>query len=212
MKKLIIMGAHVPEIIRLIDYININQPDTYQIIGFIDNDVNKIGCTIFDIPVIGLPEILSEKKYKDIFVINNITKDPETRELTTKQLLKYTSNFATLVHPSVITKYCKIGKGTIIHEGSIISPGTIIGDHNAIMLRTTVAHDNIIGNYCFIGPGVILNGQITLGDSVNIGSGSIVLPRITIGNRVKIGAGSLIGENIPDNLFVMGNPPRIIPK
>jgi sugar O-acyltransferase (sialic acid O-acetyltransferase NeuD family) len=211
MKKLLIMGAHVPEIIRLVNCINIIYPKSYQVVGFIDNDDTKTGKSILGVPILGNPKILTQSKYQKCYVINNITRDPQTRKKTTEQLKAYTDKFITLVHPTVNTDYVKIGIGSIIHEGCIISPGAIIGDHTAIMLGARIAHDSNIGNFCFIAPGVIINGIVNIGNECSIGAGSIILPRITIGSNVKIGAGSLIGENVSENLFVMGNPPRIIP-
>lgn len=52
-----------------------------------------------------------------------------------------------------------------------------------------------------------------IGNRVWIGSRSIILSGCkTIGNNVIIGAGSVVTHDIPDNVFVAGNPARIIKK
>lgn len=51
---------------------------------------------------------------------------------------------------------------------------------------------------------------ISIGDDVWIGGGVIICPGINIGNGVVIGAGAVVTKDIPDNVFVAGNPARII--
>lgn len=211
MKNLVIMGANNPEIIRLIDSINNANQEKINLLGFVDNEESKKGSSILGYEVLGTPDILSEEKYNDCFVVNNITRDPETRKITTEQLEKYNKEFLNLIHPSVNLGYVEVGKGVLIYEGCILSPRVNIKDHATIMLGVIIAHDGVVGEFSFIGPGAIINGMITIGREVFIGSGATILPRLTIGNYAKIGAGSLIGENIKDNLFVIGNPARAIP-
>lgn len=212
MKNLVIMGANNPEIVRLIDSINSVGQEKINFLGFIDNDEAKKGTMILGNQVLGKPDILNEKEYKNCCVANNITRDPQTRKITTEQLEKYNKEFLTLVHPTVDLRYVKVGKGVIIYEGCILSPRVVIEDHCSIMLGTRIAHDSIIGAFSFIGPSVTINGIVSVGQEVYIGSGSIILPRLKLGNGSKVGAGSLISEHIKEGLFVMGNPARTIPK
>lgn len=53
-------------------------------------------------------------------------------------------------------------------------------------------------------------GRVEIGDYVFIGAKSIVLPNVKIGSHVIIGAGSVIAKDVPDDVVVAGNPPRII--
>lgn len=212
MKNLVIMGANNPEIVRLVDSINDADQEKINLLGFIDNDETKKGTDILGYQVLGKPEILLEKQYEDCFVANNITRDPQTRRITTEQLAQYNKRFLTLIHPTVDLRYVEVGKGVLIFEGCILSPRVTIKDHCSIMFGAHIAHDGTIGEFCFIGPGATLNGIVSLGREAYIGSGAVILPRIIIGDYAKIGAGSLIGEHIPNGLFVMGNPARAIPK
>jgi len=51
---------------------------------------------------------------------------------------------------------------------------------------------------------------IVIGNDVWIGGGAIICPGVTIGNGVVIGAGAVVTKDIPDNVFVGGNPAKII--
>jgi len=51
---------------------------------------------------------------------------------------------------------------------------------------------------------------ISIGNDVWIGGGAIVCPGVAIGNGVVIGAGSVVTKDVPDNVFVAGNPARVI--
>ncbi len=51
---------------------------------------------------------------------------------------------------------------------------------------------------------------VHIGNDVWIGGGAIICPDVTIGNGVVIGAGAVVTKDIPDNVFVAGNPARVI--
>jgi len=51
---------------------------------------------------------------------------------------------------------------------------------------------------------------ITIGNDVWIGGSAVICPGVTIGNGVVIGAGAIVTKDVPDNVFVGGNPAKII--
>ncbi|WP_079529277.1 sugar O-acetyltransferase [Halobacillus hunanensis] len=51
---------------------------------------------------------------------------------------------------------------------------------------------------------------VTIGNDVWIGGGAIINPGVTIGDNVVIGSGSVVTKDIPSNVFVGGNPAKII--
>jgi len=189
MKKLLIMGANNPEIIRLVEGVNRAAPnDPIRIVGFIDNDPHKIGSTFLGYPVLGSPEILSNPAYQDCCVINNITRDCETRKLTTAQLGQFPQEFLSLVHPAVDVSLVEVGQGLVVHEGCIISPRVRLEDHSALMIGSQIAHDCRVEKYCFIGPKANICGGVHLGAASFVGAGAIILPNLDIGAGAKIGA------------------------
>lgn len=51
---------------------------------------------------------------------------------------------------------------------------------------------------------------IKIGDDVWIGGGAIICPGVTIGCGVVIGAGAVVTKDVPDDVFIGGNPAKII--
>ncbi|MCA0969713.1 sugar O-acetyltransferase [Halobacillus litoralis] len=51
---------------------------------------------------------------------------------------------------------------------------------------------------------------ITIGNDVWIGGGAIINPGVTIGDNVVIGAGAVVTKDIPSDVFVGGNPAKVI--
>lgn len=51
---------------------------------------------------------------------------------------------------------------------------------------------------------------ITIGNDVWIGGGAIICPGVTIGNGVVVGTGAVVTKDIVDNVFVGGNPAKVI--
>jgi len=51
---------------------------------------------------------------------------------------------------------------------------------------------------------------ITIGHNVWIGGNATICPGVTIGNNVVIGAGAVVTKNFPDNVFIAGNPAKVI--
>lgn len=93
----------------------------------------------------------------------------------------------------------KIGAALKLYhgQGTVINPGTVIGNNCTIRQNTTIGNKNngaspVIGNY------------------VDIGANACIIGEIEIGNNVVIGAGSVVVKNVPANCVVAGNPARLI--
>lgn len=85
-----------------------------------------------------------------------------------------------------------------------------------------------IGDNCMLGPNVQIytathpleakqrnSGRefakpITIGNNVWIGGNAVISPGVSIGNNVVIGSGSIVTKNFPDDVFIAGNPAKIV--
>jgi len=51
---------------------------------------------------------------------------------------------------------------------------------------------------------------IRIGNNVWIGGNAVICPGVTIGNNVVIGAGAVVTKDFPNDVFIAGNPAKII--
>ena len=51
---------------------------------------------------------------------------------------------------------------------------------------------------------------ITIGNNVWIGGNAVICPGVTIGDNVVIGAGAVVTKSFPDDVFIAGNPAKLI--
>lgn len=107
----------------------------------------------------------------------------------------------------------KIGNNTIIGSGSIIfaGGGTLsIGKNSELGLNSMVLAHTFIGEK---------NGErefeyysIEIGDSTFISSGVVIFGNTRIGNNCVIAAGAVVQGEFGDDLLIIGNPARALPK
>lgn len=207
--KVILIGAKNPETIRVISAIKRNVPN-FEVIGLLDNDIDKKGMDFYGIPVLGGNEILDDYKGKDIKFVNLITGTTNLRYETSKVIADKGLEFDNLIHPSVDLTMTKIGIGNYIQENVVIQANCKIGNNTAINMGSLIGHEGAIGNSVFIAPGVVVAGIVTIGDGTLIGANATVLPRLNIGKWCTIGAGAVVTKDIPDYAVVLGNPGRVI--
>lgn len=122
-------------------------------------------------------------------------------------------SFVNAVHPgAVVSRRSAMGTGNVIMAGAVIQSGSTLGNHVIVNTGATVDHDCEIGDYAHISPGVTLCGKVKVGSGTWVGAGSTVIQGVTIGRNVVVGAGSVIRKNVPDQVLIVGNPPKILKK
>jgi sugar O-acyltransferase (sialic acid O-acetyltransferase NeuD family) len=104
----------------------------------------------------------------------------------------------------------RIGDGTIIMTGTVITNDITICEGALINLNCTIGHDSYIGKYVELSPGVHVSGQCKIGDFCSIGTGAVIIPKVELGENVTIGAGSVVTKNIESNTVAVGIPARPI--
>lgn len=93
-------------------------------------------------------------------------------------------------------KSTKIGQGSIICAGTIITTNVTIGEFVTINLNCTVGHDSVIGSYTTLAPGCNISGNVRIGKCCDIGSNVTIIPGVTLPDGGIIGAGSVVTKSI----------------
>lgn len=211
MKKIYVVGSggFGREVLWLIERINQVQA-TWKIEGIIDDNVEQHNKSINGYKVLGGCDYFVDIE-KEVFIVIAIG-SPKVREKIVKKLEKYKNiRFAKIIDPTVIlSKKVKIGEGTIICAGTIITVNINIGKHVIINLDCTIGHDSILEDYTTVLPSVNLSGNTITQKYSTLGTGAKVIQGITIGSNVIVGAGSVIIRDVPSNCTVVGNPGKIV--
>ncbi len=138
--------------------------------------------------------------------------DPILRKKIVKSLPVNTT-FTTIIHPSaVISEWVKIGEGSIITAGTIITCNVTIGKHAHLNLHTTIGHDCEIGDFFTTTPATNISGNCKFGNCVYFGTNSAVKQGIKICDNVTIGMGGVVVKDIQEPGVYVGNPIKKLEK
>lgn len=118
-------------------------------------------------------------------------------------------NVVSVIHPTAtISRYAKLGAGSVIFAGAVINVDATIGDGAIINTSATVDHDCILGVGVHVSPGAHLGGGTRVGDYSWIGIGASVKHLTSIGSNTIVGAGAVVLGDIPDGVTAIGMPAR----
>ena len=159
MKRIVIIGAggHAKVIAETIDLL-----DNLQVIGFIDDQIEK-GASIYgNLQVIGSRDEISRISNEcDAFVIgigNN-----EVRKQLVLQL--QTVSFETIIHPTAfVSKTAGIESGCVILAGAVVSSNAKVGEHGIVNSNTVIDHDSTIGSFVHLSIGTLIGSNCNIGE------------------------------------------------
>ena len=209
MQDLVILGAGGAsrEIAGAVEDINRYQR-TWNLLGLLDDDPEKIGRTIDDVRILG--PISSASQYSALFVIGiAAVRNRWVRKRLVEELRFPRDRFATIIHPSAsVSSYAKIGFGSTILHNVVITPDAVIGDHVIIEYGAMIGHDTLIEDFVTIGPGAIVSGSVRLRRGVFLGAGCMIRNDLTINEGALIGMGAVAVKEVPAKATVVGNRAR----
>ena len=86
-------------------------------------------------------------------------------------------SFPILIHPKAsVSRYAKIGKGTVIMAGAVVQADAVIGDFCILNTLASADHDTRIGNFVHLAPGARLCGGVVVGEGSLVGVGVSLPP------------------------------------
>lgn len=207
-KKLVILGAsgNCLDILEAVRNGNRTNPK-YEILGFLDDALDKQGQHILDVPVMGA--LSDGGQLNDCYFVNGIGNErsfsskAETIDRTGIPIEK----FVTVIHPAAsVAPSATIGRGTVILANTTIGANAVLGTHVMILPGCVVSHDCHLGDYSIVTSGATLCGAVTLAPSCYIGAGSVLLSGIKVASNSLVGAGSVVTRDVPPSTVVCGNP------
>jgi sugar O-acyltransferase (sialic acid O-acetyltransferase NeuD family) len=210
-KKLAILGAggFAREVAWLVTEINrVDAEESWDIVGFLQRSTERTDETICGIPVLRKADVAEHSPH--IYAVAAIG-DPQIRERAVAEARDLGCSFATLIHPSVFMDQdsVKIGAGSIVCAGNILTVDISIGEHVIINLDCTVGHDTVIEDYVTVSPGCHLSGHSILRRGAYLGTGAVTIEWREIGPRATIGAGAVVTTDIPADVTAVGVPARV---
>lgn len=208
-QPLVIIGAgdFGREVAWLISDIN-KMKSKWNLLGFLDDDKTS---TPEGYPVLGNIMHLFDMEEEPWVIV--ALRDSKVRKNIIDNLIKKDVKLATLTHPTAkMSAYVKIGIGSIVCAGSIITTNVSIGKGSIININGTIGHDVVLDDYVSLMPAVNLAGNVCVGEGACLGQAANVINGLSIGTWSCIGAGAVVVDDIPDRVLAVGVPAKIIKK
>ena len=205
MKDLYIIGAsgHGREVLWLLERLG-----TFEVKGFVDDDISLHGSEICGMPVLGPISFLEDVGQSAVAWGLGF---PHLKALIYDRLSHLPLRWPTLVDPSVqMSSFVELGRGVTVCAGSILTTQVEIGDFALVNVSCTLSHDVTVGQMTMLSPGTHLTGNVSVGARANLGAGVDVIPGVRIDDDAIIGAGAVVIDDIPAGATAVGNPARVI--
>ncbi len=200
-------GGHCKAVIDVIETEN-----KFKISGIIDLP-DKLGQSILDYKIIGADNDIPQlaKQFKYFFITVGHIQTPVLRIKLFNLVKKSGGELPVIISPNAhVSKYAKIGEGTIIMHNTIINAGSEIGNNCIINNKALIEHDCRIGNNCHISTNAIINGNCIVGNNCFAGSNSVIKNGITIAQSTIIGIGAVVTKDLTESGVYVGIPAQKI--
>lgn len=181
----------------------------YNLLGFVDDNPQKQGQTLFGYDVLGTVDYLFN--VREVAVVIGIA-FPKTKS----KILKRLHEARHLTFPTLISKRAWLSAGTSVGEGCIIYPGVCINygsrikDFVVINMNCSIGHDCEVDECSSLAPGVNLAGHTKIGKEVDLGIGASSRQGVFVNDYSTVGGQAMIISDVKRNSQVVGIPAKEI--
>lgn len=189
-------GGHGKSLIDLLRVLGV-----YQIAGIIDDGLQP-GVVIMGIPVLGGSSALSQLHDQGIRLAANAVGGIGNVAVRIK-IFRLLAE-AGFVCPAVAHPTGFIEPSAVLEAGVQVFPHAYVGSEARIGYGTIVntgsivSHDCQVGSYANISPGAMLAGEVRIGAGTLIGMGVTVNLGVQVGAGARIGNGATVKSDVPD--------------
>jgi sugar O-acyltransferase (sialic acid O-acetyltransferase NeuD family) len=196
-------GGHCKSCIEVIEH-----EGRYKIFGILDKET-MVGQKILDYEIKGTDALIEgfvKNGFAFLITIGQI-KSAEPRKKIYTELTKLGADIATVISPRAhVSKYAKVGRGTIIMHNATVNAGASIGENNIVNTGSIIEHDVMVADHCHISTGAIINGNCRIGIGSFVGSSTTIINGVEIGERIIVGAGTIVTKNLSEYGIYSGKP------
>lgn len=172
MRDIIIVGAGGwgREVIWTLERINA-QEETWNILGFADDDPAKAVGSVEGYPLLGGVE----KAFRDnpAAAVYVAIGDNSARERVYRRLRG--RDFPVIVDPSAdVAPTAELRHGVFVGPQSVVSVGAELGKFAIVCARAGVGHDTKMGDFSMLRPAATLLGHMSIGAHAYVTAGTVV--------------------------------------
>lgn len=178
-----------------------------KISGILDIPEN-VGKKVLDYEVIGSDDLIPDWVDRAEFIVTvGHIKTMDLRMALHKKIVEAGGQMTTLIASTAhVSRYAKIGKGTVIMHQAVVNADASIGQGCIINTFANIEHDTVIEDFCHISTGAMVNGNCSVGEGTFLGSQAVMINGISIIGGCIIAAGSMVRKNILKKGIYSGNP------
>ncbi len=182
-------GGHCRSVIDVIE-----QENRFQVAGIIDRK-ELVGSKVFNYEIIGCDDDLEKlfSEFKNAFITVGQIQSPKTRIKLFELAKSIGYNVPSVISPlAYVSKYAKIGGGTVVMHHAIVNAGVSVGENCIINSKALIEHDSIVEDHCHISTGAIINGDVVIRKGTFVGSNAAVVEGVISKQNDFIKSGTVL--------------------
>ncbi len=193
-------GGHAKSLIDLI-----RLEGRYRIAGILDDGI-PAGTLILNLPVLGGGEMLPVQRRKGVYQAVNAVGGIGSiapRLTVYKRLAEAGFQCVTVVHPrAFIEPNASVADGCQVFFNAYIGSEVKVGFGTILNTGAIISHDCVLDEYVNISPGAILAGAVRVGEKALIGMGATINLGVSIGAGARVGNSAVVKADVPENGIV----------